>query len=832
MTSATKKTRHPDDLRQSHNLSIGLRLINAGIPVFVSLNKASRIKRWQRLDTELPRSELEKVRNEYIAEGKAPLSIVGSTLDPKKWERMHRIAHRDGTASICCGLSKIVVIDADNKDRDGPALLAAYLDQHGGTPDGTVILTSQSGAKHYVFRDREGKYRNSEGEINRRLGCNVRGVAGQIVAPGSWRADGKRYGTPDDLRRFIEAITQDTLPELPQCLADLIGEASSEVVSDSDPRVKAGIAELKDEWPSFEEVFGNGQPLDLERLKSGSDKFRSLMEDPRSDRSSNRLSAASALKGASSRATVRDFAALCAEYPEIFGELVDKAEGSGTYDHRNLAKDFVTATAANMPLSDGSAFGNVAEAEREEAKAASAVLIEHLESAIVSADLDGNTALVEALEAELEKAKKASSTTNNIASEAHWYDNTISIPADLDINKLPPRPYLYAKYLMRGHVTLLSAAGGVGKSAWTLDAAIDLACGVDHLGAGEFKSRKVLVYNGEDDKDEMLRRVGAQFLHHEFSAELRAMVRENLTIISGVESSMRLAEYKDGRVMLKEKAFDKLAEIIESRAIDVVILDPLVALHSIPENANSEMNVIMTRFKSLAARRSVALMIAHHDKKNVGSKSLEDASQDDSRGAGTITTPTRVVLSMRRLTRKDAQAWNVPPEDVPHVIALSAGSKSNYSARDVVPRLFRAHSVQADNGTDEFAPDSTVALAVYMPPKREGANDGVGDEATLAVLAALDGDEPVGVDSRHGRWLGRLLADAVGWDASQKHVRDSVKVIIDDWKRRGWITEAVLEGGGKGAERRKSVKVFKRGTSRPAPRTFDFGPVDDESEEG
>ncbi|MGY4473751.1 hypothetical protein ACVILL_001165 [Bradyrhizobium sp. USDA 3364] len=381
---------------------------------------------------------------------------------------------------------------------------------------------------------------------------------------------------------------------------------------------------------------------------------------------------------------------------------------------------------------------------------------------------------------------------------------------------------------MRGHVTLLSAAGGIGRSAWTLDAAIDIACGVNHLGAGEFKPRKVLVYNGEDDQDEMLRRVGAQFTHHNFTPEMRALVRENLTIISGVRASMRLAEYRDGRVVLNDKAFKKLAELIEARGIDILILDPLVALHSIPENANSEMNAVMTRFKNLAATKLIALLLAHHDKKNIGGKGLDDANQDDARGAGTITTPVRVVLNMRRLSKKDTQTWRIPPDDAPHIIALSAGAKSNYSARDVVPKLFRAHSVQAENGTDEFAADSTVALAVYNPPKREDV--GIGDDATLTVLAALDGSEPVGSDTRHANWIGRLIADAAGWDIDAKHVRESIREIIANWTARGWITEAISEASGKGSERRKSVKVYKRGASRPAPRVYEFDPVDDEDE--
>jgi hypothetical protein len=337
--------------------------------VFASLNKDSMVPRWPRLDNDLTDADREAVRKERKAKGKPAPTLFGSTLDPKRWERMLRVFSRDCTASICCGLAKIIVIDADIKEKNGPALLFAYLEKHGGVPDGTIILTSQSGAKHYVFADRDGKYGNHEGQINRELGCNVRGRGGQIVAPGSWRADGKRYGSLDDLQRFIAAIEQGTLPELPKCLADLIGEQTGKSVSDSDPRVKAGIAELNEDWPDFEETFGSGGRLDIRRLKNGSEKFRETMDNPRTDRSSNRLSLASALKGASSRATVRDFAVFCGEHPDLFGEHVDKNQGAGTYDNRNLSKDFATATPSHVPLSDGEAFAAVDNVANEEDEA-------------------------------------------------------------------------------------------------------------------------------------------------------------------------------------------------------------------------------------------------------------------------------------------------------------------------------------------------------------------------------------------------------------------------------------------------------------------------------
>ncbi|WP_271606610.1 AAA family ATPase [Bradyrhizobium sp. CCBAU 11434] len=777
-----------DDARRVQNKHNAMLLARNGIPVFPSSGKIPLVKLYNRRDTKISPEEREAAIEQAREEGNKQLTIfVGATTDPDIVKRMWRAPNWDAVPSIACGPASLVVIDADTKF-NGPELIAALFEANGGVPEGVQVITTQSGGRHYIFSDPDNAFTNSAGALKKLYGCDVRGRGGQFVAPGSVREDGKRYGDQAALRAFIEAYTSRTIPPLPDYIVELIGAPSSELNEDIAPSKEREVVKQLDgaDVPDWEELCTPLGEYDFSKLQDENTEFHSLYSNPSADCSDNRFKAA--------RHVMREWPEMPVEHLASFfsgwdgaGALVDAKPRSGEYDNRQTAREWLKNQGLSRS-SIGEAFG-----------------------AVVDED-------------------ESREGVQSDSKAGHWHENAINIPVDLDINKLPPRPYLYAKYLMRGHVTLLSAAGGIGKSAWTLDSAIDIACGVDHLAAGEFKPRKVLVYNGEDDQDEMLRRVGAQFAHHNFTPEMRSMVRENLTIISGVKAPMRLAEYKDGRVALKEKAFEKLAEIIEGRGIDIVILDPLVALHSIPENANSEMNVIMTRFKSLAATKLIALLLAHHDKKNIGSKSVDDASQDDSRGAGTITTPVRVVLNMRRLSKKDAQTWRIPPEDVPHVIALSAGAKSNYSARDVTPRLYRAHSVQADNGTAEFAADSTVALAVYTPPRRGGGSGGIGDEATLKVLAALDGSEPVGSDTRHANWIGRLIADAAGWDLDAKHVRESVRDIIADWTARDWIAEAILEASGKGAERRKSVKVYRRGASRPAPREYAFDPVEEEDD--
>ena len=347
---------HPDDARRAHNLIVGKRLIDAGIPVFVTRDKKPLVPVWQRLDSTLTDAEKDAIREQRKAEGK-PTSLIGSTADPHRWERMQRLANREGTASICCGLAKIVVIDADAKDgKNGPELLVTYLDKRGGLPPGVVVLRSQSGGAHFVFADKEGRFRNTEGGLAH-LGCNVRGVTGQIVAPGSWRADGKRYGTLDDLSTFIDAITLGTLPELPQCLVNLIGNTESASLNATDER--ALIDELHaEDWPDYGETFGPGARFDLEKLKARSPKFVERFENPSDDISDNRFSVASHFKGMDSRFTVRDFATFCVEHPDICGEHVDGSPGAGQFNDRNLARDFGRANAAAVHAT-GEAFSAV-----------------------------------------------------------------------------------------------------------------------------------------------------------------------------------------------------------------------------------------------------------------------------------------------------------------------------------------------------------------------------------------------------------------------------------------------------------------------------------------
>jgi RecA-family ATPase len=88
-----------------------------------------------------------------------------------------------------------------------------------------------------------------------------------------------------------------------------------------------------------------------------------------------------------------------------------------------------------------------------------------------------------------------------------------------DPSNIPPRPWVYGRHLIRKQVSVTVAPGGVGKSSLTICEALAMASGRELLGDWTAKGLKVWLYNLEDPRDEMDRRIIAAMQHHHVSPE-------------------------------------------------------------------------------------------------------------------------------------------------------------------------------------------------------------------------------------------------------------------------------------------------------------------------
>jgi hypothetical protein len=102
-----------------------------------------------------------------------------------------------------------------------------------------------------------------------------------------------------------------------------------------------------------------------------------------------------------------------------------------------------------------------------------------------------------------------SSTAGHDKEESPTRDSIRAIPFKaFDEAKLPPREWLYASHYQRGQVTATIGPGGAGKSSVDLVEALVMATARDLLGEQPTQRCRVWIHNGDDDKQEMDRRIG------------------------------------------------------------------------------------------------------------------------------------------------------------------------------------------------------------------------------------------------------------------------------------------------------------------------------------
>lgn len=374
-----------DRARRATNFQNAMQLAKAGVAIFPTVDKVPMVRAFNRLDDEIPPAEKNAIRKDVLEKhGAAPVHI-GAT---RRLSTVKRLWHKfpDATPSIAPGPNRLIVIDPDRKN-DGPAKFAKFCEAKGGLPDGAVCIPTRDGGQHIYFRNPEG-LGNSAGTL-KALGCDVKGVGGQVVAPGSIREDGKTYGSKDDLLRFLRAFTSNSLPELPSFVRNAIGNSAA-TVTDNDNAVKAAVERLDAEtWPDFSDVFDPTiGKYDLKALALDNRELAELYAAPSLDRSDNRFKVARHLLREWPDMPVEDLAAFFVEWDGA-GEFVDGTAAQGEFNSRSIAREW----AKNQGLSkasNGDAFGAVDDdepAEQSERKAKAGLPFEMESDVAASATL-------------------------------------------------------------------------------------------------------------------------------------------------------------------------------------------------------------------------------------------------------------------------------------------------------------------------------------------------------------------------------------------------------------------------------------------------------------
>lgn len=384
-----------------------------------------------------------------------------------------------------------------------------------------------------------------------------------------------------------------------------------------------------------------------------------------------------------------------------------------------------------------------------------------------------------------------------------------------DPTGLPPRQLLYGSHYVRQFVSTTAAPTKVGKTSLIIAEALAMASGKPLLGVQPRGALRVWLWNGEDPLDEMRRRIAATMKH--YGLERGDLLDERgvsrLFVDSGRDTEIVLATAGRDGARIVEPVEHALMSTIEANRLDVLVVDPFVSSHRVPENDNGAVDMVAKRWARIADRTGVAIELVHHVRKLNGA----EVSIEDTRGASALISAARSARALARMTK---------PE----------GTRMGLDAR-AARRLFRFADAQSNlalpgDAEDEWLELRSVGLGNGHPPSGVGAAgeaggsggpvdaDWAGRGDSVGVVALWEGGDRLAggaevsgaTDDRMARalalvragtwrkdiragdaWIGTPIAQAYQLDLDDPADKGKARSIVSSWVRSGVLFEVTRD---------------------------------------
>lgn len=279
--------------------------------------------------------------------------------------------------------------------------------------------------------------------------------------------------------------------------------------------------------------------------------------------------------------------------------------------------------------------------------------------------------------------------------------------------------------------------------------------------------------------DELTRRIQAACSHHGIE---QTNVEGRLYLNSGRDTPLVIAGYGPSGLTVNRPVVDELVEQLISKGIDVLVVDPFVSSHSLPENDNSAIDAAVKEWGRVAGLANCAVELVHHVRKTGG----DEITAEDSRGGKAFVDALRSVRILNRMTKSEAGKAGI--DDGHWRYFRSELGKTNMATSEKAD-WYRMDSVELGNGdnvgvvTSWSWPDPLEAVSVHD---------------LLAVQKAIAAGE-WREDVRSKKWVGGVVADTLGFDKDNNANRARIKALL-----KTWIVSGALR-----TERRRDEEIRK-----------------------
>ncbi|MBB4367003.1 hypothetical protein GGD65_008077 [Bradyrhizobium sp. CIR18] len=388
----------------------------------------------------------------------------------------------------------------------------------------------------------------------------------------------------------------------------------------------------------------------------------------------------------------------------------------------------------------------------------------------------------------------------------------------------PARPWLVKNFAMRRRLTFIIGTGGSNKTTWGFQALFNFALNLTFAGYKPMRALKTLVVSGEEDTDEMKRKLEALAHHHlgkKFTpknvAELMSQLHPVFHTYEPDETALRdaipcqpILEMVRGTIRRTE-FFDRVkADVIEGK-YDVIYFDPLISLHAgFTEGETIPlMQALVLALREIAIAGNCAVITAHHTSQG-GATDINN--QHASRGSTALPDGGRVQINMMGMTEETGKDLFPGDPDAYLDYVELANTKATYS-RKTTRQIFKRVPYELETPLENGDKDFGIVLVEQTHLQQKLREPSISErpwftEFLDAVDAAFQSGEPYTAARKgKGKRADTLLVEGFGV-ASVKYAQAALDGLVGQH-----ILVSELHHDKKG---KRDVKVY-RVNFRPAP---------------
>ncbi len=639
-------------------------------------------------------------------------------------------------------------LDIDNKPggANGFDWLAEMEAEHGPLPD-TARVTSPNGGLHIYFKYVVGT--RNRGALG--AGVDIRSEGGYVLAAGSTMANGRSYKWETDTREIADA---------PAWLLDLLLPKSAPAHTQYSLSAATNNAYV-DAAVDRELADLAGAPMGTRNNALNDAAF-----------SIGTIVGAGALSEAEARALLQDVARGWGRDWSRCCKTIENGLKAGIQNPRHIpepdfpAHDNTRLVDITRMIQRGLEKGRL----REQAARVDADLTVQEEVPQNGADIPEQEVI--SPDGDVKPANDNLPQSPITATAFKW----------IDPKTLPRREFAYGSHFIRKYVSVTVSPGGLGKTSASIAEGLAMVSGRALLGIKPPKRLRTWIFNAEDPRDEMERRIMAACIHYKLKP---ADLDGHLFLDSGREQELVVAiEDKKAGVRIQQPIVEAVVEQIERYGIDVMIVDPFVSTHGVNENDNGAIDKVAKLWAQIADYTNCSIDIVHHLRKVAD----REATVEDARGAVSLIGAARSVRVLNRMSEEQAGEAGINKEDRFGYFYTTYG-KSNLTPLSHKAEWRHLVSTPLGNGTglaqpQDFAP---VVTEWHWPSAEEVAGD-LTEDQRASILAAVSASD-YKKSPKAKNWVGTAVAYAVGLDLDDNVQRKRASSLVTALMREGALVE-------------------------------------------